>query len=137
LGVQLAKDHERITLPPGIRIIDDAFQTIEAPGRIGAIPVNMDHAEALRTRLAQKGVHVGFIHMLVKATALAACRVPEARSFLQGYTIRILQAGEDRLEAFEVRFRDPETGRRIILKGEGFHLRPLEVALRAQEGKSP
>ncbi len=53
------------------------------------------------------------------------------------FTIRILQADENRLEAFEVRFRDPEPRTRVILQGEGFHLRPLEIALRGQEGKSP
>jgi hypothetical protein len=54
----------------------------------------------------------------------------------RGFTIRILQAGEGLLEAFEVRFRDPEPGRRVILQGDGFHLRPLETALRGQEDKS-
>ena len=54
-----------------------------------------------------------------------------------GFTVRILQAGEGRLEAFELRFRDPESGTRVILQGEGFHLRPLEIALRGQEGESP
>ncbi|MGW8323831.1 MAG: hypothetical protein ACWGSD_20005, partial [Thermodesulfobacteriota bacterium] len=54
-----------------------------------------------------------------------------------GFAVRILQAGEGRLEAFEVRFRNQEPGTKIILQGEGFHLRPLQTALCGREGKSP
>jgi hypothetical protein len=54
----------------------------------------------------------------------------------RSFDVRILQAGEGLLEAFEVRFRDPEPGRRVILQGDGFHLRPLETAQCGQEGKS-
>lgn len=83
----MAKDLEKITLPPGVRMINDGFRAIKTPDGIGILLVNMDRAQAVRERFAERGIRVSYLHMIVKATALAACRVPEARCFLQRYSL--------------------------------------------------
>jgi len=80
-------DFDKETLSPGLRIINDGFEAVGSPDGLGALLVNMEPAKAFRTRMDQQGTRITFLHLLVKATALAVKRVPESAYFLKRYTL--------------------------------------------------
>jgi len=79
-------DRERTEkLDPGRRLINDCFTAVAPAYGAGVFLVDMEKADELIQRLREKqGVHVRYLHLFIRACALALARFPAVHALLDG-----------------------------------------------------
>jgi 2-oxoglutarate dehydrogenase E2 component (dihydrolipoamide succinyltransferase) len=79
-------DKERTEkLDPGRKLINECFSAVAPAYGAGVFLVDMEKAYALiRNMREEHGVHVRYLHLFIRACALALARFPEVRAMLDG-----------------------------------------------------
>lgn len=78
----------RERVPAGMRLLNVGFDVVTPAQGIGLVEVSFEAVESLRERLlAERGLKVSNVLVLIKALAHALPRVPHAHAFLQGGTL--------------------------------------------------
>jgi pyruvate dehydrogenase E2 component (dihydrolipoamide acetyltransferase) len=72
-------------LDPGRRLINDCFAAVAPAYGAGVFLVDMEKADALIHRMREdQGVHVRYLHLFIRACALALVRFPSVKAMLDG-----------------------------------------------------
>jgi len=79
-------DHERTEkLGPGRRLVNECFSAVAPAYGAGVFSVDMENADRLIQRIrAEQGVHVRYLHLFIRACALALARFPGLHAMLDG-----------------------------------------------------